>query len=104
MSTQKRTSPAEVFNRRTMSYVYENGWEFTNYFDGLTRISMVGERELRETVRISEPSPDMYLICWIDDDMGMLAQIVDLKNRSLEVAVNHEGNAEIWRAQITHFE
>jgi hypothetical protein len=73
--------PIASFTKKTISYTYDNEWSFTNTFEGHTRISVVPRRgELREHVEMRELRPGLFLASWIDDEMGLLAQIIDLEN------------------------
>ena len=107
-STKRRpvTPPDAIasFDNTTISYTYDNGWSFTNTFDGHTRISVVPRRgELREHVQMTELRPGLYLASWIDEEMGLLAQILDLENRTVLAAIPVENNntTEIIRGTIT---
>lgn len=94
-----------VFDHRTLSYSYENGWAFTNFFEGHTRVSTVeGRGELREQIEITELRPNLFFAAWIDDEMGALSQIIDLENMTVEVAIPMNGAIEIWHGTITAFD
>lgn len=55
----------DVFNGKTLSYAYSNGWSFTNFFEGNLRISHVeGRGELREMTVVTHAGKDKYLIAW----------------------------------------
>ena len=95
----------DVFDGRTFSYVYENGWDFTNYFEGDLRISNVeGRGELRETVVVTHAGPDLCYIAWEDAEMGLISQVVDLANRTGQASVLIDGNVAIWPGTITAFD
>jgi hypothetical protein len=92
------------FDNTTISYTYDNGRSFTNTFDGHTRISVVPRRgELREQVQMTELRPGLYLASWIDDEMGLLAQIIDLENDIVLAAipVENDNGTEIISGTIT---
>jgi hypothetical protein len=76
------------FDGKTISYTYTNGWSFTNTFDGHTRISEVpGRGELREYIQMVELRPGLFFASWIDDEMGLLSQIIDLETGAVLAAV-----------------
>lgn len=80
--------PISTFDKKTISYTYDNGWSFTNTFDGHMRISVVPRRgELREHVEMRELRPGLFLASWIDGEMGLLAQIIDLENGTVFAAI-----------------
>lgn len=96
--------PISEFDGRTISYTYENGWSFTNRFDGHLRISEVPVRgELREHIEMVQLRPGLFLASWIDDEMGLLAQIIDLENRTVLAAipVQDDRGTEILMGSIT---
>ena len=98
--------PIASFDKKTISYTYENGWSFTNTFDGHTRISVVPRRgELREHVEMRELRPGLFLASWIDDEMGLLAQIIDLENGTVRAAipVDNDNRTQIISGTITSF-
>lgn len=96
------------FDGRTISYTYDNGWAFTNTFEGNLRITDTPRRgELREPVEIRELRPDVFLISWIDGEMGQIAQIVDLENGTLMATIPSEDDptaTEIITATIASFD
>ena len=99
--------PIVSFDKKSISYTYDNGWSFTNTFDGHTRISVVPRRgELREHVQMSELRPGLFLASWIDDEMGLLAQIIDLENGIVLAAipVDDDNGTEIISGTITNFD
>jgi hypothetical protein len=80
-------------DKKTISYTYDNGWSFTNTFEGHTRISVVPRRgELSEHVEMRELRPGLFLASWIDDEMGLLAQIIDLENGIVLAAIPVEND------------
>ena len=93
------------FDKKSLSYTYENnGWEFTNYFQGNLRISEMESRgTLRENVAIEELRDGIYVIAWEDAEMGPITQIVDFPKELILAAVPWEGKVEIWPAKITAF-
>lgn len=101
-----QSDPIANFDKKTISYTYENGWEFTNTFDGHTRISVVPRRgELREHVQMAQLRPGLFLASWIDEEMGLLAQIIDLENKTVLAAIptDDETGTQIISATITGF-
>ncbi len=99
------TDALSRFNQMSLSYTYENnGWSFTNFFDGGIRISEMASRgTLRETITIEELRDEIYMITWEDEEMGVITQIVDLPKKRLLAAVPWEGKIEVWPATITAF-
>lgn len=98
------TDPIAEFDRRTISYTYTNGWSFTNTFDGHLRLSDVpGRGQLREQIEMVELRPGLFFASWIDEEMGLLAQIIDLPNRSVLAAipVDDERGTEILQGELT---
>lgn len=59
--------PIAVFDGKSVSYTYDNGWSFTNTFDGHLRITDAPRAELREHVEIVEVRDGLYFLSWIDD-------------------------------------
>ena len=100
------TDPISELDGRTISYTYDNGWSFTNRFDGHLRISEVPVRgELREHIEIVQLRAGLFLASWIDDEMGLLAQIIDLENRTVLAAipVDDDRGTEILSGSITAY-
>lgn len=93
-----------VFDGHSISYTYENGWSFTNYFEGELRISEMKGKTLREEVTITETAPKVYFIAWEDAHMGLIAQVVNLNDDTVQAAVKESGTVQIWKAAITNFE
>ncbi len=81
------------FDGRTISYTYANGWSFTNDFDGNIRHSSVPRGELYEHVQIVRLRDGLYLASWIDDEMGLLAQVIDFETKTVLAAIPVEGEA-----------
>lgn len=81
----------DEFDGKTISYLYDNGWSFTNTFEGNVRHSSVPRGELREEVQIVRLRDGLYFVSWIDDEMGLLAQIIDYEDGSVLAAVPVEG-------------
>lgn len=79
------------FDGRTISYTYDNGWSFTNTFRGNVRHSSVPRGELAEQVEITRLRDELYVVSWIDDEMGLLAQILDFETNTVLAAVPVEG-------------
>lgn len=101
------SDPIATFDKKSISYTYDNGWSFTNTFEGHTRVSVVPRRgELREHVEMRELRPNLYFVSWIDGEMGLLAQIIDLENRTVLAAipVENDERTEIISAAITRFD
>jgi len=99
--------PIASFDTKTISYTYDNGWSFTNKFDGHTRISVVpGRGELREQVQMRELRPGLFLASWIDEEMGLLAQIIDLENGTVLAAIPVEDDTgtQIISGTISSFD
>lgn len=78
------------FDGRSISYTYTNGWSFTNTFDGNIRHSSVPRGELREYTQMVKLREGLYFASWIDDEMGLLAQIIDFETGNVLAAVPHE--------------
>ena len=100
--------PIARFDGKTISYTYDNGWDFTNDFEGNIRVTQSPRRgELREPVQIRELRPEVFLVSWIDAEMGLLAQIIDLENGTLLATIPSEGEpgaTEIITAEISSFD
>ena len=94
-----------VFDQKLLSYTYENnGWSFTNYFDGHIRISEVENRGiLREIVTVTETSEGIYFLTWEDEEMGSLTQLIDIPKKRIFAAVPWDGKMEIWPGVISSF-
>ncbi len=98
------TDPIAEFDQKTISYTYTNGWSFTNTFDGHLRLSDVpGRGRLREHIEMVELRPGLFFASWIDEEMGLLAQIIDLPNRSVLAAipVDDSRGTEILQGELT---
>lgn len=93
------------FNEMSLAYTYDNnGWAFTNYFEGTNRISELEVRgTLNETVAIEELRDEIYMITWEDEEMGYITQMIDLPNKKMIASIPIEGKLEIWPATITDF-
>ena len=102
-----QSDPIARFDGKTLSYTYDNGWDFSNSFEGNIRITMSPRRgELREPVQMRELRPDVFLVSWIDGEMGMLAQIIDLENGTVLATIPSEdepNTTEIISAAISSF-
>lgn len=100
--------PIARFAGKTISYTYDNGWTFSNTFEGNIRVTDSPRRgELREPVQIRELRPDIFLVSWIDGEMGLLAQIIDLENHTVLATIPSEdepGSTEIITATISSFD
>ena len=103
-----QSDPIARFDGKTLSYTYDNGWDFSNTFEGNIRITDSPRRgELREPVQIRELRPDVFLVSWIDGEMGMLAQIIDLENGTVMASIPSEDQpdkSEIITATISSFD
>lgn len=98
------TDAIKKFDGMSLSYTYENDWEFTNYFEGTTRITEVGARGiLHETMAIEKLRDGIYMISWEDAEMGYITQVFDLPNKTMLASVPIEGKIEIWKAVVTQF-
>ncbi|MDH3189881.1 MAG: hypothetical protein OEM39_04475 [Acidimicrobiia bacterium] len=95
--------PISVFDGKTISYTYDNGWSFTNTFDGHLRISHVPRGELREHVDMIELRDGLFFASWIDDEMGLLAQIIDFETDTVLAAipVDDEPRTQILTGRLT---
>ena len=95
--------PISVFVGKTISYTYDNGWSFTNTFDGHLRISHVPRGELREHVEMTELRDGLFFASWIDDEMGLLAQIIDFETDTVLAAilVDDEPRTQILTGRLT---
>lgn len=103
-----QSDPIARFDGKTISYTYDNGWDFSNTFDGDIRVTNTPRRgELREPVQIRELRPNLYLVSWVDGEMGLLAQIIDLENGTVMATIPSEDDAnrtEIIGATISSFD
>ena len=103
-----QSDPIARFNGKTINYTYDNGWDFSNTFEGNTRVTDSPRRgELREPIQMRELRPDVFLVSWIDEEMGMLAQIIDLENGTVLAAIpsrDEPTNTEIISATIPSFD
>ena len=95
--------PIARFDEKTISYTYDNGWSFTNTFDGNLRISQVpGRGVLREQIEMAELRPNLYFATWIDDEMGLIAQIIDLETGGILAAIPADDDrAQILKGKLT---
>jgi MoaF-like len=100
--------PIARFDGKTISYTYDNGWAFSNTFEGNIRVTDTPRRgELREPVQIRELRPNVFLVSWIDGEMGLIAQIIDLENATVLATIPSEDDAartEIITATISSFD
>ena len=103
-----QTDPIARFDGKTISYTYDNGWDFTNTFEGNIRVTASPRRgELREPVQIRELRSDVFLVSWIEGEMGLLAQIIDLENGTVLATIPSEdepNTTEIISAAISSFD
>ena len=100
--------PIARFAGKTISYTYDNGWAFTNKFEGNIRVTESPRRgELREPVQIRELRPNVINVSWIDGEMGLLAQVIDLENGTVLATIPSEdepNTTEIISATISSFD
>lgn len=98
--------PIAKFDEKTISYTYDNGWSFTNTFEGHTRVSEVpGRGVLREHIEMTELRPDLFFVSWVDDEMGLIAQAIDLEAGTVLAAIPAGGErTEILSGVITSFD
>lgn len=98
--------PIDRFHKKTISYTYDNGWSFTNAFEGNTRISEVpGRGVLREQIEMSELRPNLYFAAWIDDEMGLIAQTIDLDTGTVLAAIPADAqNSQILTGKLTNID
>jgi phenolic acid decarboxylase len=103
-----QSDPIARFDGATISYTYDNGWDFSNTFEGDVRVTVSPRRGvLREPVQIRELRPDVFLVSWVDGEMGLLAQVIDLENRTVLATIPSEDDpnkTEIIMATISSFE
>ncbi len=103
-----QSDPIARFDGKTISYTYDNGWDFRNTFEGNIRVTVSPRRgELREPVQIRELRRDVFLVSWIDGEMGLLAQIIDLENGTVLATIpseNEPNSSEIISATISSFD
>lgn len=97
------TNAISDFDGRTISYSYENGWTFTNTFDGHDRRSIVPRGELHEHVEMVRLREGLYFASWIDDEWGLLAQVIDFTTGTVLAAVPMDGapKTEILVGRLT---
>ncbi len=76
---------------KTISYTYDNGWSFTNKFVGNIRHSSVPRGELEEQVEVTRLRENLYLVSWVDDEWGLLAQILDFETKTVLAATPVDG-------------
>ncbi len=79
------------FDGKTISYTYDNGWSFTNTFEGNMRHSSVPRGELQEYTEMVRLREGLYLASWIDDEWGLLAQIIDFENKTVLAVTPMDG-------------
>jgi len=79
--------PISVFDGKTIGYTYDNGWSFTNTFDGHLRTSQVPRGLLQEHVEMVQLRDGLFFASWVDDEMGLLAQIIDVQNETVLAAI-----------------
>ncbi len=84
------TDPITMFDGSSISYTYDNGWSFTNHFEGNLRISHVPRGELREEVKIEQLREGLFFLSWVDDEMGLLGQIIDLETKTVLASIPSE--------------
>ncbi len=96
------TDPIAAFDGRTISYAYDNGWSFTNTFDGHLRHSSVPRGDLLEHVEIAKIRDGIHLVSWVDDGMGLVAQVIDERSGLVFAAIpnSDESGIEILRGRL----
>lgn len=96
------TDPIAAFDGRTISYAYDNGWSFTNTFDGHLRHSSVPRGDLLEHVEIAKIRDGIHLVSWVDDGMGLVAQVIDERSGLVLAAIptSDESGIEILRGRL----
>ncbi len=103
-----QSDPIARFDGKTISYTYDNGWSFSNTFEGNIRVTDTPRRGvLREPVQLRELRPDVFLVSWVDGEMGLLAQIIDLENATVIATIPSEDDptrTEIISATISGFD
>lgn len=95
--------PITVFDGASISYTYDNGWSFTNNFEGHLRVTHAPRGVLREHVEVVQLREGLYLLSWVDDEMGLLAQTIDFQSGSVRAAIpaDDERGIQIITGQIT---
>lgn len=58
---------------------------------GHLRISFVPRGELREHVEMAEIRDGLFFVSWIDDEMGLIAQIIDFGADTVLAAIPADG-------------
>ena len=103
-----QSDPIARFDGTTISYTYDNGWDFSNTFEGSVRVTVSPRRGvLREPVQIRELRPDVFLVSWVDGEMGLLAQVIDLENRTVLATIPSDDDptkTEVITATISSFD
>lgn len=96
--------PISVFDGKSISYAYDNGWSFTNEFEGHLRVTHAPRGVLREHVEIVQLRENLYFLSWVDDEMGLLAQTLDLEAGLVCAAIpaDDERGIQIIMGQITN--
>ncbi len=79
--------PISAFDGKTIGYTYDNGWSFTNTFEGHLRTPQVPRGTLREHVEMVQLRDGLFFASWIDDEMGLLAQIIDFETETVLAAI-----------------
>ncbi len=95
--------PIAAFDGKRLSYTYDNGWSFTNDFEGHLRITNAPRGLLKEHVEVAKLREGLYFISWVDDEMGLIAQTIDFENKIVLAAIPVEGElrTEILKGRIT---
>ena len=83
--------PITVFDGTSLSYTYDNGWSFTNSFEGHLRVTEAPRGVLREHIEVNKLRDDLYFISWVDDEMGLIGQVIDFENQTVIASIPVEG-------------
>lgn len=96
--------PISILDGKAISHTYDNGWSFTNDFEGHLRSSNVPRGVLRAHVEMVELRDGLFFVSWLDDEVGRLARIIDLEADTVIAAipVEQEQRPQILRGHLTH--
>jgi hypothetical protein len=95
--------PISAFGGKTISDTYDNGWSFTNTFDGHLRTSQVPRGLFQQHVEMDQLRDGLFFASWVDDEMGLLAQIIDFETETVFAAipVDDQRGTEILVGRLT---
>jgi hypothetical protein len=95
--------PISAFDGKSISHTYDNGWSFTNTFEGHLRTSQVPRGTLREHVEVVRLRDGLSFASWIDDELGLLAQIIDFETETVLAAipVDDDRSTQILTGRLT---